>query len=171
MSLCHLRGLDAMIRSTVRCWLKLPKDVHTSFFYAHVGDGGLGLANLEFAIPIRRTSRMERLCASSDPVVRAVALSEGFRRELEKWAPRPCGGELATTGQLLRLAMARQLHSCVDGKGLRHASAVPEVHQWVDAGPGNRAPAWAYISALKCRLNALPTKARLSRGRPQIERK
>ena len=38
-----LKALDLLVRQELRRWLRLPKDTPTSFFYAPIADGGLGV--------------------------------------------------------------------------------------------------------------------------------
>ena len=54
-------------------WLKLPKHTTNFFIHAPVKDGGLGVAVLKNAIPLMKKVRLDKLLASSDPAVAAVA--------------------------------------------------------------------------------------------------
>ena len=62
--------MDAVIRKSVRRWLKFPHDLHLANFYARVKDGGLGIKSLEFSIPILKQRRMLKARTSANPVKR-----------------------------------------------------------------------------------------------------
>jgi hypothetical protein len=65
---------------------------------------------------------------------------------------------------LCRTAWKHYLYASVDGKGLRHHSSVPEVHDWISSGTALVSGA-KFIAAVKVRSNTLPTRSRCSRGR------
>ena len=66
---------------------------------------------------------------------------------------------------MLNAAYADKIYKTVNGKGLRHASLVPQVHQWVSNG-ASLLTGSKFCAALGVRASTLPTKLRGSRGRP-----
>ena len=161
-----LKSLDLVVRSCIRSWLKLPKDSQIPFFYADTRDGGLGIENLEFSIPRRKSNRLMKLACASDPLVRAVVNTRRFRTDLRKWTKQRKFKELNMSNpELSRNAWKHYLYAGVDGKGLRDASLVPEVHGWLDAGT-TMMPGAKFVAAVGVRAGTLPTRSRCSRGRP-----
>ena len=75
------------------------------------------------------------------------------------------GGVQVTSGESLRTALATDLHSSVDDRGLRESDLVPHQHQWVAEGTGLLSGA-NYIGAVKVRGNLLHSAIRAARGRP-----
>jgi len=74
-------------------------------------------------------------------------------------------GELRITSkESLRAALADDLHSSVDGRGLRESDLVPHQHQWVADGSGLLTGA-NYIGAVKVRGNLLLSAVPAARGR------
>ena len=69
-----------------------------------------------------------------------------------------------STPELCRTNWKHYLYASVDGHGLRHASLVPEVHDWVSSGTCLLSGA-KFIAAVGVRANTLPTRSRCSRGR------
>ena len=77
-----LRGLDILVRKSVRGWLKLPQDCPISYFHADVKDGGLGISCMQCDLP-------EKICeqqCSEDPIVAKTAAAQGFTDQLCKWS-------------------------------------------------------------------------------------
>ena len=81
--------------------------------------------------------------------------------------PSRYGGVSITSGENLRVALASDLHSSVDGRGLRESDLVPHQHQWV-ADAANLLSGANYIGAVKVRGNLLPSAVCAARGRPAI---
>ena len=73
------------------------------------------------------------------------------------------------TKDLRSNAYATELYESVDGKGLRDASLVPQVHQWTINGSSLLNGA-KFCAALGVRAATLPTKLRMSRGRPTTDK-
>ena len=71
------------------------------------------------------------------------------------------------SGSSLLAALVTDLHSSVDGRGLRESDLVPPQHQWVAEGT-NLLCSVNYIGAVKVRGNLLPTAVRTSRGRTGV---
>jgi hypothetical protein len=169
-SAATLRKCDQRIRNVVkRKWLHLEDSVPTGYLYAKIAQGGLGLPCLLTLIPRTALSRMTKLTKSKSDVVKWAASSESFTKALDK-TRKLCKALHCTieTSQQENEYWAKRLHSTFDGAHLRAAEKVPDVHRWVLGMPflsGRE-----YINLVKCRINALPTRARLARGRREYNR-
>ena len=75
---------------------------------------------------------------------------------------------VVATRQGLRSALAQQLYSSVNGRGLAPAPQVPAQHRWVTSGDMTL-NGHAYIGAIKIRGNLVATALRSARGRPQTD--
>ena len=163
----YLKWLDRMIRASVRTWCKLPHDTPTAFFHSHICDGGLGIVTLEHQIPLLKIKRIARLWTSDDPVIVQMLTMESAEFLLARQTEPTCYlGVQLVSKEGLRAALADDLHSHVDGRGLRQSSeVVPHQHQWVADASVPLCGA-SYIGALKVRGNLLYTAVRAARGRP-----
>ena len=126
----------------------------------------MGLENLEFLIPRRRSSRLLKMAGSTDPLVRAVVGTRKYRNDLRKWTKQRKYGEMyMSTTEQCRNAWRHYLYATVDGKGLKDASLVPEVHGWLTEGTALMTGA-KFCASIGIRAGTLPTRSRCSRGRP-----
>lgn len=92
----HLKKQDKVIRSYVRRWLHLPKDVPLSYFYAPIQSGGLGIPSLYHQIPAILLGRLQKAVVDGTKVVSEIAT------ELLHDAKRNLGTELVSiVGHLL----------------------------------------------------------------------
>ena len=112
------------MQSAVRSWLKLPKDTSIAYLHAKVVDGGLGLPLLEHEIPLMKRARTARMALSLDPVVRAMLETPAARKVLRA-RQTSLNDTVMATHQGLRSALAQQLYSSVNGRGLAPAPQVP----------------------------------------------
>ena len=102
------------------------------------------------------------------PVIREMPSTEGAEPLLARQRePSRYGGVSITSGENLRVALANDLHSSVDGRGLRESDLVPHQHQWVAEATSLLSGAH-YIGAVKVRGNVLLSAARAARGRPMM---
>lgn len=69
----NLKKQDKAIRSYVRRWLHLPKDVPLSYFYAPVQSGGLGIPCLYHQIPAILLGRLTKAVSNGTQIVSAIA--------------------------------------------------------------------------------------------------
>lgn len=162
----QLRELDQRIRNVVkRKWLHLESSVPTGFLYAKSAQGGLGLPCLLTLVPRTKLSRMTKLTNSDYPSVKWACSTEGFMADMAKTRAlcRSLHETIETPQQELEY-WAKRLHSTFDGAHMKVADKVPYVHRWVLGMP--YLSGREYINLLKCRINALPSRARLARGRP-----
>ena len=128
----YLKWLDRSVRAAVRSWLKWPSDTTKAFLHAKIFDGGLGIITLEHQVPLMKIKRIDRLWASNDPVIREMLSTDGAESLLAKQRePSRYGGMQITSRKSLWVALTTDLHSSVDGRGLRVSDLVPHQHQWV----------------------------------------
>lgn len=159
---------DNSIRKTVRRWLRLPTSSPTAFIYAPVKMGGLGILSLRTSVPIARLDRIERMRSSSSPVIAAVSAHPSV---LKDWSAaqtlmRYQGAELHSKKDE-KSFWANALYDNIDGRSLRQAGDAPFTHSWVR--DGNRfLSGREFTQMIHLRVNALPTRARLARGRPSM---
>ena len=84
-----------------------------------------------------KIKRIDRLWASNDPVIREVLSTDGAESLLARQRePSRYGGLQITSRQILRVALATDLHSSIDGRGLRESDLVPHQHCWVNEALG-----------------------------------
>ena len=151
--------------AAVRSWLKLPRDTPKAFFHGKIFDGGLGIVTLEHQVPLMKIKRIDRLWASDDPVIREMLSTDGAEFLLAKQRePSRYGGVEIASGSSLWAALATDLHSSADSRGLRESDLVKQQHQWVAESTGLLRGA-DNIGAVKVRGNLLPTAVRAARGR------
>lgn len=165
-----LRALDQSIRNVVkRKWLHLESSIPTGFLYAKVAHGGLGLPCLLTLVPRLRLARMTKLSRSSYTTAKWACSTESFEADLAR-TRKLCRALHRTveTARQERDYWAWRLHSTFDGAHYKMAEKRPDVHRWVLGMP--YLSGREYIHLVKCRINALPTRARLARGRPAYNR-
>ena len=162
----YLKWLDRSIRAAVRSWLKLPHDTPKAYFHAKIFDGGLGIVTLELQVPLMKIKRIDRLWASNDLVIRSMLSTDGAESLLARQREPGRHEKLRITSkESLWAALADDLHSSVDGRGLRESNLVPNQYQWVADGSGLLTGA-NYIGAVTVRGNLLSSAARAARGCP-----
>lgn len=72
-------------------------------------------------------------------------------------------GNISSVKKISKL-WKRRLDGCIDGIGLKEASKVPNAHQWVGDGTSFLSGR-DYIQSIQTRINAIPCRSRLARGR------
>ena len=160
-----------MVRSAVRSWLKLPKDTSTPYFRAPVIEGGLGIPQHEYIVPLMKAKRLSKLDESPDPVIAAMLREASASADLARQTRKlSLDGREINSSTDLKGILAERLHRTVDGHGLANAAQVPACHRWVNSvcsgGLGKQA-AGSFIAAVKVRGNLIGTALRRSRGRPE----
>jgi hypothetical protein len=169
-----LEKIDRIIRTSLtgkNGMLHLPGDTAKAFFHAPVADGGLGLPSLRASIPAMIVRRFGELQQSEDPLVRKAALGHANLLRIKK------AEELLETedeivgleGKSIGIVHAKRLYKKVDGKQLRTAREVKSVHSWVSDGT-NCLTGREFCEAILVRANAVPTRCRTGRGRPEVDR-
>ncbi|CAL7932882.1 unnamed protein product [Xylocopa violacea] len=159
--------IDRVIRSVARKWLHLPKDTPNGYFHATIQDGGLGLPSFRWTAPLHRLSRLKKLPLSSQ----AASGASGFflQEEIQKASRRLNDHGIAyDTKYKVNNRWAEILYRSVDGSALKHSRSVKTQHDWI--GDGSRFLSGKdYVNSCRARINALPTRSRISRGR-RLER-
>jgi hypothetical protein len=150
-----LRVLDHHIRKSVRKWLDLPTSCPNAYVHAPTSAGGLGVPSLLIFVPKIKLSRLVRLETSAVPAVR-----EAFRLYGAETSAAP---RRAVDKHLLLPSQAEQLYASVDGGDLRLAGKCRGSTDFMRKPWG--IPSAEFRKFCKLRINALPTKKRMNRGR------
>lgn len=158
-----LKAFDIRVRAAVRDWLRLPKDTPVGYFHAPVAHGGLGIPSARWIGPSLRRSRLlalQRLDAAPvEPGRDDLRLEiEALERDLT-WE----GGLLSTSEKIGRMWAAR-LHESVDGAALKMSARTPGQHEWL-RDTTRFLSGRDFVSCVRARINALPSRARRNRGR------
>ena len=166
----RLEKLDLMVRKTVKgSWLKLESSVPNGFLYSHISHGGLDLPCFQTLIPRLRLGRMSQLMRSEYGVIKWLCTTECFQKDLAKTRKLCCSLKTPIENAKQETKYwASRLHNTYDGSHLKYAQDVPYVHSWLKGMPYLSGK--EYINLLKVRINALPTRARMARGRPGYAR-
>ena len=76
-----------------------------------------------------KITRIDRLWASNDAVIQEMLSTDPAESVLARQrGPSRYGGVQITSRESLRVALATDLHSSVDGRGLRESDLVPHQH-------------------------------------------
>ncbi|KAG7187555.1 hypothetical protein KM043_018892, partial [Ampulex compressa] len=160
-----LRALDRQVRTAVRRWLRLPKDTPMGYFHAGCKQGGLGIPAFRTSIPGMIHARLSTMAKSS-----CTAARDAYHHPLVTAAIRRAESALTFGGKTLFRPedraehWASRLHQSNDGAELREAGNVNASNTWVDAACAG-IPGRDYVQYHHVRINALPTRVRVSRGR------
>uniref|UniRef100_A0A2S2Q7J7 Retrovirus-related Pol polyprotein from type-1 retrotransposable element R2 n=1 Tax=Sipha flava TaxID=143950 RepID=A0A2S2Q7J7_9HEMI len=151
----RLKSLDYHSRRAVRQWLRLPASCPNSYIHAPTSAGGLGIVELRSFIPSLRVRRLEKL-GNSD----VLAVREAFRIHGSK--------VLATARRQVarnntRPSWCEQLHKSVDGRELEMAPGESASVEWLRRPDG--IPGSDFRRYCQLRINALPSRKRVQRGR------
>jgi hypothetical protein len=163
-----LKRFDMTIRAYLRKWLRLPHDVPVGFFHAAVSDGGLGIPSLAHKVPALRIKRLERMKESNSPVVQAVAQCQSMTKHLDTLTKILINIAPGGDTRLLEQYWAKRLHSAVDGKELKDCNKSRASTHWVEQG-SHLVSGGDYVHLVHTRINCLPSLARCSRGRPNVD--
>ncbi len=162
----QLRRADRLVRSFVKRWLHLPKDVPNSMLHGEVKNGGLGVPCLRTRIPRLQLQRCERIEAveERDPIVSAL-VSHTWWKHLKSKAERLV--EKLGHEKPLKLREAnywhRLLYETIDGKGLKWHGEVSYSNNWINFN-NNKLSGKEFVSAVHARCNTLATRSRSNRG-------
>lgn len=152
-----LKDYDRLTRRYVRKWLNLPHDTAVAYIHAPIKEGGLGIPSLRWNIPVMRLSRLRKIAAHNNSNFLQDEIKLTSSRLEEK-------DQVLRTSKEVSRRWAALLHQMIDGKCLEESSKVPKQHLWV--GDGTRFLSGSdFIHFIKMRINALPVRARTSRGR------
>lgn len=163
-----LNKVDLLIRRNVRKWLDLPNDVPIAFFHAPVSHGGLGIPSIRWQAPWLRWSR---LVGINLPNVEPNSTANTFiATEIDRAERRlRVNGQNLRSGKDIEAYWSRKLYESVDGAGLRDAGKCKQAHRWLRE-PSKLLSGRDFVNLVRLRINALPTRSRTSRGRPEKER-
>jgi hypothetical protein len=118
-----LRYLDYQVRTSVKKWLKAKTQFPTSFVYAPIRDGGLGIPSFRTSVPRLRHQRLCRLTSYDDPLATlAVNINDLVSPEI--------AGESITSRTTEESFWRKQLLNTVDGKGFDYHQNIPQAHRW-----------------------------------------
>jgi hypothetical protein len=160
-----LTSIDRRIREAVRLWLRLPHDTPMAFFHASVRDGGLGVPEVRFSAPLRRLRRLERLQDSLSTVVRLVSSTPSTQASIQRLQRLLKVGSVHLDSRAaIEEHYRRALYGTYSGRPLMECGKVSESNSWI-LDYGQMIDGRQYIDLVKCRISALPTRARCSRGR------
>lgn len=159
-----LRRCDKILRHAVRMWLCLPADTPNAYIHASVRNGGLGISSLRWTVPLRRLQRLTRLPLANE---QARGTPGAFlNQEIAKCTIRLRDGHASLESRAdIEAWWAKRLYSAIDGIGLKEAAKVPQQNNWVSDGT-KFLTGKDYLQACRLRINALPTRSRTTRGRP-----
>lgn len=163
-TLSLLKKTDKLVRATVRRWVALPHDVPNAYIHASGVDGGLGIPSVRWEVPIRRWGRLQAIVQRSD-VEENTTMLTFLRREISNTETRLDDPVLRIRSRKdMKRRWAELLYASVDGKALKGSAKVPQQHQWVTEGT-KFLHGKDFINMCKLRINALPVRARTTRGR------
>lgn len=164
-----LKRLDIVVRQRVRKWLSLPKDVPVAYLHAPVKAGGLGIPCLQLWVPLMRLNRLERAIENGSAIMVALRDCNLFKSIIHS-----CKQSLAVL-QAERPTMLsygtywrNQLILKVDGKDLEQAWVHRSSTSW-NSNMMSNVSGEDYVHYHQIRANALPTRVRTARGRPNKE--
>ncbi|CAD6238435.1 GSCOCG00012534001-RA-CDS, partial [Cotesia congregata] len=159
-----LNKLDKMVRASVRNWLMLPHDVANAYFHSDVLDGGLSIPSFRWTVPLQRFHRLSKLKIFEDKEVPEL-VSRFLKMELSRVERRlnDHGNDIRTLEQC-KTRIANILHNSNDGKALSDSRGVVQQHRWITDG-NLMVSGSDFINMNKLRINAIPLRVRLSRGR------
>lgn len=168
ITLGMLRSLDVQVRMEVRRWLRLPHDAPLGFFHAACAQGGLGVPSLAAAVPPLVYFRVRKLAVSSVPIFKAIFGTQLMQRRLV-WALSAARSLDPTfpdvTARPQDSYFKSNLHQSTDGLELREASRAPASTAWI-ANATTAIPGADYVGYVHVLINALPSRVRTSRGKP-----
>lgn len=169
VSKTKLIDYDRKIKSYIKKWLYLPKDVPDAYIYASVKNGGLGITNLMQQVPLIRKSRLKKFISKANETSNTFRESHYIKRQLE-WCNRLLEhlGINATKGKRSRY-WKDVLSEKVDTNDLADARHDAASNLWIN-NRANDISGQDFIRYNHIRAGCLPSKARTSRGRIQNNR-
>ena len=171
LALCNVRKgilkrVDRILRAALRDTLKLPKDVPTSLLHAPTGNGGLALASMVSAIPIAKVAQLRSFAASEDPALLWLVANTSYLPG-QAVIQQPPDGRPAQSLRTMKSNAKRDIvetaRASIAGKGLEEANGRNCPSGWITSGnPVNKG--YQYVGAIKTRMGAIPSKARVLQG-------
>lgn len=158
-NLSRLKKIDTLTRAAVRKWLSLPHDVPNAYIHANFKDGGLSIPSMRWLMPLQRKQRLQSLLEDG------VEPRPYHSQEIQIAERRLADGAMRiTNNEELNARWAGLLHGSCDGAALVESNKVLQQHQWTIEGT-RFLSGRDYLNAIKLRINAMPTRARTTRGR------
>ncbi|KAL4082334.1 hypothetical protein QTP88_030045, partial [Uroleucon formosanum] len=154
-SVRRLRSLAHETRRAVRRWLDLPTSCPNAYIHAPTSAGGLGVPDFTRFVPVNRVKRLSKLENSGVPAVRAAyglhgkSALAGARRALEAHRLKP--------------SHMQDLYASVDGSELKLCSEESASVAYLRRPHG--IPSSDFKDYARIRINALPTRKRVNRGK------
>ena len=163
-----LNKTDRTIRKEVRKWLNLPNDVPTAYFHAPVEQGGLGIPAVRLSAPLIRLNRLRNLILPN--LEDNVAANTYLGQEIDITSKRLRIDHVTISSKMeLEKYWTEKLHASIDGNGLKTSTGDKHTHRWIKE-PTKLLTGRDFIHCVKTRINALPSRSRTTRGRPQQDR-
>lgn len=160
---------DVSVRKFVKNLLHLPKDVPNAFFYSTILDGGLGLFNARWRAPLLRFNKLKLFGRNfggfSDAVCNHIASASDSILNYLKLGD----GNLISNSKDICSYFKNMLYNSNDGRDLDLAGRVNGQNNWLR--PNNFISGRDFINFIKLRINALPSKVRLTRGDRNLSNK
>lgn len=159
-----LRSADITLRSHVRSWLHLAKDVPVAFFHAAEKVGGLGLPCLQHIVPLHRYNRYHRIAVNIDDQLASIRDCAHMRNTLHraKMALSFLGEEPSSA--LLRDYWRKRLWESVDGSELELVPNHKSSYDWCTTLRHGMSGE-DYVHGMHLRINSVPSRDRTTRGR------
>jgi hypothetical protein len=151
----RLRCLAYETRRAVRRWLNLPTSCPNAYIHSPTSAGGLGIPDFVRFVPNNRVKRLIRLENSEVPAVREAFRLHG-RSALAK-------SRRASEACRLKQSHMQDLYASVDGSELKLCSEEPASAAWLRRPHG--IPSRDFKDYARIRINALPTRKRVNRGK------
>lgn len=151
----RLRCLTHETRRAVRRWLNLPTSCPNAYIHSPTSAGGLGVPDFTFFVPKNRVKRLSRLENSSVPAVRVAFGLHG--------TSALAGARRAVEGHRLKPSHVQDLYASVDGSELKLCSEESASVAWLRRPHG--IPSADFKNYARIRINALPTRKRVNRGK------
>jgi hypothetical protein len=165
-----LKSMDRKIRHAMQGksgFIHLPPKTPVPFYYTAVRDGGLGLMKLRDSIPSMVLHRFGAMTESNCPTLKLAASLDANQCRLRKARLLLASNGDETIGDNARDINAihrEQLLSTMDGRGLKHASDVSYVHQWItDSKINQHLKGGDFCNFIKLRMAALTCRVRAAR--------
>jgi len=151
----RLRCLAYETRRAVRRWLDLPTSCPNAYIHSPTSAGGLGVPNFVRFVPKNRVNRLTKLENSEVPAVREAFGLHG--------KPALAGARRALEAHRLKPSHMQDLHAGVDGLELKLCSEESASVAWLRRPHG--IPSSDFKDYARIRINALPTRRRVNRGK------
>ena len=121
-----------MIRQPVRAWLRLPGNTPTSYDYAAVLKGDIGVPCSSSTVPFLKRSRFEKLLVTQVPVLRNVVTNSSFDPILRNMNI-PVRVQVITVSNQedAQSAWCEHLYNGNDERGLQEATVSSVSSRWL----------------------------------------